>query len=104
MYNLIEYSSNYSKTARRLWLYFKDEANNFDNDIESAVSFNFSKYKAKLLENRDDQPTQIEALEKGVLHQNSAIAVPLNRLRNFWRSLRMLLISCKIQLKLEWTK
>ena len=67
MYNLIEYSSNYSKTARRLWFYFKYEANNFDNDIENAVSFNFFKYKAKLLENRDDQPTQIEALEKGVL-------------------------------------
>ena len=67
MYNLIEYSSNYSKTARRLWFYFKDEANNFDNDIENAVSFNFFKCKAKLLENRDDQSTQIEALEKGVL-------------------------------------
>ena len=67
MYNLIEYSSNYSKTARRLWFYFKYEANNFDNDIENAVSFNFFKYKAKLLENRDDQSLQIEALEKGVL-------------------------------------
>ena len=67
MYSLIEYSSNYSKTARRLWFSFKDEVNNFDNDIENAVSFNFFKYKVKLLENRDDQSTQIEALEKGVL-------------------------------------
>ena len=67
MYSLIEYSSNYSKTARRLCFYFKDEVNNFDNDIENAVSFNFFKYKVKLLENRDDQSTQIEALEKGVL-------------------------------------
>ena len=67
MYNLVEYSTNYSKTARRLWFYFKDKANNFDNDIENAVSFNFFKCKAKLLENRDDQSTQIEALEKRVL-------------------------------------
>ena len=67
MYNLVEYSTNYSKTARRLWFYFKDKANNFDNDIGNAVSFKFFKCKAKLLENRDDQFTQIEALEKGVL-------------------------------------
>ena len=32
LYNLIEYSSNYSEKARSLWFYFKDEANNFDVD------------------------------------------------------------------------
>ena len=31
MYNLIEYSSNYSETTGSLWLYSKDEATNFDN-------------------------------------------------------------------------
>ena len=28
MYNLLEYSKNYSKTTGRLWNYYKDEPNN----------------------------------------------------------------------------
>ena len=31
------------------------------------------------------------------------IAVPLNYLSNFWRSLEMLLINCKINLELNWS-
>ena len=31
------------------------------------------------------------------------IAVPLNYLSNFWRSLEMLLINCKIHLELNWS-
>ena len=33
MYNLIEYSDNYAKTARSLWQYFRDEP---DNNIEDS--------------------------------------------------------------------
>ena len=33
MYNLIEYSSNYSETTRSLWFYSKDEVTNFNADI-----------------------------------------------------------------------
>ena len=32
------------------------------------------------------------------------MAVPLKYLRNFWRSLGMLLINCKINFELNWTK
>ena len=32
MYNLIEYSSNYSETTGSLWFYSKDEATNFNVD------------------------------------------------------------------------
>ena len=32
------------------------------------------------------------------------IAVPLKYLNNFWRSLEMLLINCKIELSLKWIK
>ena len=28
MYNLIEYSDNYSKTSESLWQYYKDDPNN----------------------------------------------------------------------------
>ena len=39
----------------------------------------------------------------GIL-KNETIAVPLQYLNNFWRSLEMPLINCKVELKLKWTK
>ena len=33
LYNLLEYSSNYSNTTGSLWFYSKDEVTNFDADI-----------------------------------------------------------------------
>ena len=39
----------------------------------------------------------------GIL-KNAAIAMPLKYLSNFWRSLEMPLINCKVELKLKWTK
>ena len=38
MYNLIEYSDNYAKSAGSLWQYFRDEPVN-DDDIEDSKSF-----------------------------------------------------------------
>ena len=51
MYNLLEYSLNYSETTKSLWFYFKSEATNFSNDIKSTDGFHSFKYKNKLLEN-----------------------------------------------------
>ena len=51
MYNLIEYSSNYSDTTCSLWFYSKDEANNFDANINNNNAFESFEYKAKLLKN-----------------------------------------------------
>ena len=50
MYSLIEYSSTYSERTRSLWFYSKDEAINFNADIENTDDFKSFKYKAKLLE------------------------------------------------------
>ena len=44
MYNLIEYSLNYSKTTGSLWFYSKDEATNFNNNIENTDDFKSFKY------------------------------------------------------------
>ena len=38
MYNLIEYSDNYSKTSGRLWQYYRDETNDNLADSESFKS------------------------------------------------------------------
>ena len=45
MYNLLEYSSNYSDTTAILWFYFKDKAINFNANIEDDNAFKSFKYK-----------------------------------------------------------
>ena len=91
MYNLIGYSDNYSDTSGSLWDFKRDEIiNNADltNDNNSP-SF---KYKASIIGN-----TGNDGIKNGV-----KIAVPLKYLSNFWRSLEMPLINCKIELSLNW--
>ena len=48
MYNLIEYSSNYSETTGSLWFYSKGEATHFDIDIVNDNHFKSFMYMAKL--------------------------------------------------------
>ena len=91
MYNLIEYSDNYSDTSGSLWQFKRDEIiNNADvtND-NNAPSF---KYKASLIGN-----TETNGTKKGV-----KVAVPLKYLSNFLRSLEIPLINCKVELSLNW--
>ena len=79
MYNLIEYSDNYSDTSGSLWQFKRDEIiNNADvtND-NNAPSF---KYKASIIGNTENNGTK-----NGV-----KIVVPLKYLSNFWRSLEMI--------------
>ena len=93
MYILIEYSDNYSDTSGSLWNFKRDEIiNNADvtND-DNAPSF---KYKANLIGN-----TENNGRKNGV-----KIALPLKYLSNFWRSIEMALINCKVELSLNWIK
>ena len=39
VYNLLEHSSNYFDTTSGLWFYSKDEATNFNADIENHNGF-----------------------------------------------------------------
>ena len=91
MYNLIEYSDNYSDTSGSLWQFKRDEIiDNADvTNINNAPSF---KYKANLIGNIENNGTKNEV----------KIAVPLKYLSNFWRSLEMPLINCKVELSLKW--
>ena len=76
IYNLIEYSDNYSDTSGSLWQFKRNEiTNNADGTNDNnASSF---KYKANLIGN-----TEANGTKNGV-----KIAVPLKYLSNFWRSL-----------------
>ena len=91
MYNLIEYSDNYSDTSGRLWNFKRDEIINNEgvtND-NNAPSF---KYKANVIGNTENNGTK-----NGV-----EIAVPLKYLSNFWRSLEIPLINFQVELSLKW--
>ena len=84
MYNLTEYSDNYSKTSGNLWLYYKDDPN--DNIIQPE-SFKYITRKTPAAGNT----------------KNVEIAVPLKYLINFWRTLEMSLINCEVNLILTWS-
>ena len=93
MYNLIEYSDNYSKTSGSLWQYCKEiPAGNIVifNGANATDSFNF---KAKITGKTNDDG-DIENVE---------IMVPLKYLSNFWRTLEMPLINCEVELILTWS-
>ena len=97
MYNLIEYSDNYSKRPGSLWQYCKDiptvddDGNiiNF-NGANNTDSFNF---KNKITGQTNDD---------GII--NVEIMVPLKYLSNFWRTLEMPLINCEVELILNWSR
>ena len=82
MYNLIEYSDNYSKSSVSLWQYCKEipPVNNTGNIIDFTGQTN-----------NDERIGGVE------------IMVPLKYLRNFWRTLEMPLISCEVELLLYWS-
>ena len=91
MYNLIEYSDNYSKTSASLWQYCKDILPVNNNNAIVAItednltdSFNF---KVKNTGQTGDDGTK-----------NVEIMVPLKYLSNFWRTLEIPFINCEINL------
>ena len=102
MYNLTEYSDNYSDTSGSLWGFIRDKEannanvanNNSDNNNNNNNNNNFfsSKYKANFIGN-----TKANGTKKVV-----KIGIPLKYLSNFGRSLEMPLINFKVELSLGW--
>ena len=98
MYNLIEYSDNYQDSSATLYQYERDESPEADAIADLAVNTSSSfKYKANLLGN-------IDAAIPNVVIQHVKVVIPLKYLSNFFRSLEMPLINCKIKLNLTWKK
>ena len=96
MDNLIEYSDYYQDSSATLYQYKRDEpqddlANNLANDTSRSF-----KYKVNLFGNPN--------IVGNVARRNVKIVVPLKHLSNFFRSLEMRLINCKIKLNLTWKK
>ena len=97
MYNLIEYSDNYQDSSATLYQYKRDEPPeaNAIADLTADNSSSF-KYKVSLLGN----PVVADNIAK----TSVKVVVPLKYLSNFFRSLVMPLINCKIKLNLTWKK
>ena len=96
MYNLIEYSDNYSKTSGSLWQYCKDipPVGNNNAIVNFAVN-NLSdslNFKAKMTCQTGNNGTK-----------KVELIVPLKYLSNFWRALETLLIKCEVNLILTWS-
>ena len=94
MYNLIEYSNNYSKASACLWQYYRDEpaladAGTLDNFSDNSASF---KFKQKPRGSTGDDG-----------RKNAKIMVKLKYLSNFLRTLEVALINCEINLILTWS-
>ena len=88
MYNLIEYSNNYSKPSGSLWQYYKDDPN---DNLANSRSF---KCKVKITEKTPNNGNT----------KDVEIIVPLKYLSHFWRTLEMPLINCEVNLILTWSK
>ena len=97
MYNLIEYSDNYQDSSATLYQYKRDEPPEA-NAIADLTADNLSsfKYKINLLGDRN--------VVGGIVRLNVKVAIPLKYLSNFFRSLEMPLINCKIKLNLTRKK
>ena len=97
MYNLIEYSDNYQDSSATLYQYKRDEPPEVnaiaDLTVDNSSSF---KYKISLL------GTPVFA--ENIARRSVNVVVPLKYLSNFFKSLEMPLINCKIKLNLTWKK
>ena len=89
MYNLIEYSDNYSKTCGRLWQYCKNipavNNNNATVDFTNGNLTDSFNFKVRMTGQTGNNGTK-----------NVEIIVPLKYFSNFWRTLEMPLINCGI--------
>ena len=101
IYNLLEYSNNYSMILRKLWNYYRDEVNDSDDENNDANNFRINnnktttsksfEYKTKLIGSTPDNGGRLDA----------KVVVPLKYLSNFLRSLDLPLIDCEIGLDLS---
>ena len=91
MYNLLEYSDNYQDSTGSLYQFKRDEPPDDNEDVASNTSSLV--YKSKLIKGTDDNNVN-----------NVKLVVPLKYVSNFFRSLEMPLVNCKIDLELTWNK
>ena len=91
MYNLLKYSDNYRNSTGSLYQFKRDEPP--DDNADVANDTTRLVYKSKLIKGTDNNNVN-----------NVKLVVPLKYVSNFFRSLEMPLVNCKIDLELIWHK
>ena len=99
MYNLIEYSDDYSHTLGSLWQFKRDKQNMNNGNSANVTTAHSSSFRWKL-----SLVGESTTVDGNRVLKYMKIAAPLKCLSNFWRSLEMLLILCKIHLELNSSK
>ena len=94
MYNLIEYSINYSDSTASLYQFKREEP--LENNVDIMLTSSF-KYKSNLSGN-----TTVE--DGNAIWKNSKIIVPLKYISSFFRSLEMPLINTELYIELNYSK
>ena len=89
-YNLLEYSDNYENSTGSLYQFKRDEPPNVKADVDANTTSLV--YKSKLISGTDANINDVK------------LVVPLKYVSNFFRSLEMPLVNCKIDLELTWHK
>ena len=86
IYNLLEYTQNYSMISRTLWNYYKDEIDKInDNTVDSKLF----KYTTRLIVKTPGRPEQrgnredvVQTPQLAVWTLNVEVSIPLKYLRN----------------------
>ena len=91
-------------TSRSLWNYYRDEVNDGANENNTAgnhrennrkiTTSKFFEYNTKII---GSTPVNYKRLD-------TELFIALKYLSNFWRSLNLSLIICKIELNLRWSR
>ena len=113
LYNLLEYSRNYSKTTVFFWNFYRDELTDETNDADSlnknVINSKSFKYKRNITGNTSNIAVSIigdggnlvpnpdyDANKNG--KEEVEIVLPLRHLGNFWTSLNIPLVNCEVSL------
>ena len=108
MYNLLEYSQNYSMTSGSLWNYYRDGIDDVDDNASDGKSV---KNKTQIVGKTPERPEKSEnpgdadrSPQPAVPTLHVEVTIPPKYLGNCWRFLDLPIINCEIQLHLSWTK
>ena len=93
---------------------YRNEINNVDGNASDGKSF---KYKTKIIGKTEAGPARTtqpdpdrdgnqpsRPYQQSVPPLNTEATIPLKYLSNFWRSLDLALINCKLELDLKWSR
>ena len=104
IYNLLEYSNNYSMTSGSLWNYSRDEVNDSANENNDANNFRINNNKTTTSKSFEHKTKVIGITPNNDSRLDAEVVVPLKYLSNFCRSLDLHLINCEIELDLSWSR